>query len=207
MICVTMLQANDGACSLEMENFQAYLSSIAPHYWGVTSRDSVPKFENYAKLFAAHMSSCHSKLQLLSVGSCDGTSDSMIRFFLENSNWNALFVEASPPNVQFLKDKLKEHSSMNRSTILHAAAMEYCNEPTIEFARPLFQENNKTGKHWIRRQIGRVPKSPDAVKWFKRKSNAWALDKVPCMTGKDIYLEWAEKTAFPITTSDNRLRI
>jgi hypothetical protein len=192
-------------CAGELQQFQSYLSSISPNYWGKTFKENLEVFGAYTRRLSAHMAGCGAPFQFVSVGSCDGTSDSMIRAFYENKHWNAVFVEASPPNIVYLKDKIKEESSEDRVYVLHAAAMEYCNEPKIEFARPLLTEEQQSmtpdaKKHWMRRQIGRVPKSSDAVKYFKRKSAGWALDSVPCFTAQELFAAWADNSRVPIAT-------
>lgn len=194
------------SCAVELENFQAFLTSISPRYWSPTFRENTLKFEDFVTMLSDYMLSCNSKFQFISVGACDGTSDPMIRMFYSSKNWNGLFIEASPPNIKYLREKLVEERSLDRSYILHAAAMEYCSEPTIEFARPLVEEQNGTdAKHWVRRQVGRVPKSADAVRWFKRKSSSWALDKVPCMIAKDVYRDWEQHSPVSTRTPGNRL--
>lgn len=201
----------DDACAFEYEHFQSYLSSISPNYWGKTFGDNIDRFDSYVNVLSSHLSRCQSHFQFVSVGACDGSSDPMIRSFYDNKHWNAIFVEASPPNIQYLNEKISAKSALGRSYVLHAAAMEYCNEPTIEFARPLMQEKNAstteagTAKHWLRRQIGRVPKSTDAVKWFRKKSKAWALDRVPCMTAKQILENWEAHSPHPVRSPLNRL--
>ena len=194
------------SCAAEIEHFQTSLSSISPQYWAPTFRENIQKFEDFVAMLSGFLLSCNSKFQFISVGACDGTSDPMIRMFYDNKNWNAVFIEASPPNIKYLHEKLIEEKSNDRVYVLHAAAMEYCNEPTVEFARPLVEEKNITGaQHWMRRQVGRVPKSTDAVRWFKRKSGSWALDKVPCMIAKDVYRDWEQHSPVSTRTPGNRL--
>ena len=42
-------------------------------------------------------------LNFVSIGSCDGKSDSSVRFYMNNSHWKGLFVESVFQNVQDLR--------------------------------------------------------------------------------------------------------
>jgi hypothetical protein len=197
--------AND--CTAELDKFRSSLREMSSNYWGLDFRGNLQKFDEYANILSDHMKSCDAKFQFISVGSCDGTSDSMIRAFYENNNWNGLFVEASPPNIEYLKQMIHEKSGEDRSVVLHAAAMEYCVEPTLEFVRPRDKpEDSGVDKknHWRRRQIGRVPKSADTMKYYKSKSWRWTFDVVPCMTGRRIYDSWERESPFSTKTPGNR---
>lgn len=191
--------AIDGVCGAELEEFRAYASSIFPDYWARGFSKNNQLFDDYVIKFSDAMKSCGSYFQYISVGACDGTSDSMIQAFYDRSHWNAVFVEASPPNVEALNAKIIEKQILDRSYVLHVAAMEYCKAPTVDFARPIgFDE--KKAKHWLRRQIGRVPEGDNAVEYFKKNSKKWAVDTVPCRTGNEIIAEWERNSPIPTKT-------
>lgn len=185
-----------------MEEFKTFASSLSPNYWGTNFRHTHGQFDDYIDKFSDLMKRCNSLFQFISVGACDGTSDPAIASFYDRKHWNAVFVEASPPNIGFLKEKIIEKEVSGRSIVMHVAAMEVCKSPTVEFARPIVE--NEKAQHWLRRQVGRVPDKENAIEFFKKNPKKWAVDTVRCLTGSHIVSEW-ERTS-PLSTKTPGIR-
>eukprot|EP01006_Ploeotia_vitrea_P062124 TRINITY_DN80416_c0_g1_i1.p1 TRINITY_DN80416_c0_g1~~TRINITY_DN80416_c0_g1_i1.p1 ORF type:complete len:300 (-),score=-32.00 TRINITY_DN80416_c0_g1_i1:57-956(-) len=178
-----------------------YDTSPSPTLWEVGSRNIFI----FHKIFVGKLSelskSCNEPFYFASIGACDGTSDKAIELFYQNKHWNGVFVEAYPPNIGALNEKLNENNAMKRALVLSAAAMEHCTNSTIYLRTPSVDFNNTQVRHWIRRQSAHVPSE------FDMKRKRYKIEKmtpVPCLSGKDILESFDNKFSF-VHTRKNEL--
>jgi hypothetical protein len=129
---------------------------------------------------------------MISVGSCDGSSDKLLKMYYRNQHWKGILIEGNLENVKIMESRLRNESAVDRSLVLPVAMMGTCQNETVEFASPKIEAFNPNAKHWMRRQVGRVVRVSRNRHKDITKDRKWKIDRVKCMTAADVYEKWNE---------------
>ena len=161
--------------------------------WALTMRKQPQNFFSYyTKTLSTLFATRGATVNFVLVGACDGTNDNTIRErFLPNPHWRGVFVEPVPINVADLKDYLAKNGLSNRSHVIHAAASDKCESPTVIFKIPKYEEKTPDAAHWLRREIGSLLSKEEKAGTSKLDKN-WKTEEVKCITSSQVLTEWAE---------------
>ena len=143
----------------------------------------------------------NAELRFALVGACDGQYEATIsRFFIPQSHWRAVFVEALYDNCQDLERFLRNHQVYQRSLVVHGALTDICENDSVEILRPIIDRSNETLPHWIRKEIGGIATkiSPLIDEWHKLSDSmvrdsvkGWTKESVKCIVPIDILSRWS----------------
>lgn len=124
---------------LQRHAIASYFESIAKSEF-----DNVPKdnrhgaaellFDHFVRKLSVAMKQSGAVLYFVSIGACDGSHDETIDQFANSNHWLGVFVEPMKKNIEDLNAMLARASSLDRSTILTAAATDVCSGPTIKYS-------------------------------------------------------------------------